>query len=339
MLPVFGYVLVIVSGFLTKLTDNLVDERFLSNPNLKYATGLAYGIVTGYLISLDTALATLVSSIVIGNLLFGRIDHRAHQLALAGMFFMILLFGLKDISIPILAAFALFAWLDEFLNEKSDRGELNIPTPFNRIVHHRIMLEIAALTISLYTQNPIYFFSLLLFDLSYQVTDNLMFRVLPGFESGYGDHIVLNFYKCSSRKLGSGKFVREILNMLVEMLGMRAISRPVIVEYKGKRGKKDSGISGFILIAESHISIHTYPERRLVKVDVMSCKRIDSDAILNYLRKIFGSDDFDYKILDRGKEYPKDTKLAKKIVMEERRLVNSKEALFLRSPPSEPERS
>jgi len=48
--------------------------------------------------------------------------------------------------------------------------------------------------------------------------------------------------------------------------------------------KKDpGGWSGFVIIAESHISIHTFPARRFVSIDVYTCKNgLKKDFIIFY---------------------------------------------------------
>ena len=55
-------------------------------------------------------------------------------------------------------------------------------------------------------------------------------------------------------------------------LDMHPISEPVIVSVGPNNRKDPGGLSGFVLIAESHISIHTFPRRGFVTADVYSCQ-------------------------------------------------------------------
>ncbi len=45
------------------------------------------------------------------------------------------------------------------------------------------------------------------------------------------------------------------------------------------------GASGFLLLAESHISVHTWPEEGLAVIDIFACGRLDIDIIVDYLRQ------------------------------------------------------
>jgi S-adenosylmethionine decarboxylase len=43
------------------------------------------------------------------------------------------------------------------------------------------------------------------------------------------------------------------------------------------------GVTGFLLLEESHISLHTWVEERYAALDIFSCGTVDNDAILRYL--------------------------------------------------------
>ena len=61
-------------------------------------------------------------------------------------------------------------------------------------------------------------------------------------------------------------------------------------------------MSGFVLIAESHISVHTFPDRGYLNVDIFSCKPFDAELAVNELVGRFGIMEVRMQVLDRGLE-------------------------------------
>jgi S-adenosylmethionine decarboxylase proenzyme len=45
------------------------------------------------------------------------------------------------------------------------------------------------------------------------------------------------------------------------------------------------GVTGFVLLAESHVSVHTWPEEGLAAIDIFTCGQMDADSILRWLRE------------------------------------------------------
>src|SRR6476619_6619054 len=43
-------------------------------------------------------------------------------------------------------------------------------------------------------------------------------------------------------------------------------------------------VTGFLLLAESHLSVHTWPEEGFAAFDIFSCGDMDTDAIVDTLR-------------------------------------------------------
>jgi S-adenosylmethionine decarboxylase len=61
------------------------------------------------------------------------------------------------------------------------------------------------------------------------------------------------------------------------------------------------GISGVVVIAESHLSIHTWPEHRYAAVDIFSCGDVlEPEVAANYLVDQFGAERTSVVELQRG---------------------------------------
>lgn len=48
-----------------------------------------------------------------------------------------------------------------------------------------------------------------------------------------------------------------------------------------------AGFSGILILAQSHASIHTWPESGLISIDIFACGSIDTEAALDVLRRRF----------------------------------------------------
>lgn len=100
---------------------------------------------------------------------------------------------------------------------------------------------------------------------------------------------------------------------------MHKISQPQVMKYAGRDGSFDKGgLSGFVLIAESHISIHTFIEQSYVSVDIFSCKEFDTKNATVYLTAKFNPQKVEKNLILRGKEFPKDLEKSKSIVGRQR---------------------
>ena len=74
-----------------------------------------------------------------------------------------------------------------------------------------------------------------------------------------------------------------------------------------------------MLIAESHISIQTYPERGYLSLDIFSCKDFDHQKAISFAVEKFGISRYEHHLLDRGLEFPRNLEVVKDYLLNERR--------------------
>ncbi len=121
----------------------------------------------------------------------------------------------------------------------------------------------------------------------------------------FGTHLTLDGYGGDPAKLNDMRLVFTSLNDMPELLDMKKIITPYGVHYPGN-GKKDmGGYSGMVMIAESHISIHTFPEQGFVSIDVYTCQGdLAVQTARSYFAKQFGIKEWEQNIIKRGTKYP-----------------------------------
>jgi S-adenosylmethionine decarboxylase len=115
-------------------------------------------------------------------------------------------------------------------------------------------------------------------------------------------HLVIDGYGGDVNKMWDQELVRDFLTNYPSQLGMTRITEPRVLEYNGPQAE-DAGVSGFVIIAESHISIHTFPRRRYVNIDIFSCKSFDNHRALVDAKKLFALEDVKTWLLERGLEW------------------------------------
>ncbi len=121
----------------------------------------------------------------------------------------------------------------------------------------------------------------------------------------FGEHLTVDGYGGDPKKLYEKNLVLECLDELSGLLGMEKLSESQVYFAPGNSKKDPGGWSGFVVIAESHISIHTFPERGFLTADVYSCKNgMDRGLIVRYLKEKFNLEDIEENFIKRGTRYP-----------------------------------
>ena len=100
-------------------------------------------------------------------------------------------------------------------------------------------------------------------------------------------HLAIDGYGADFTKLSDEVLVFRFLNEYPDVIGMTKVAPPQVYSYTGKV-PDDWGVSGFVIIAESHISVHTFPDKGYLNIDIFSCNDFDVSASLDDLKSTFG---------------------------------------------------
>jgi S-adenosylmethionine decarboxylase len=123
-------------------------------------------------------------------------------------------------------------------------------------------------------------------------------------ERTFGPHLMLDMRGCDPDKLWDDRLVFDVLHQLPDEIGMTRITQPYVFPYSGVE-PADAGITGVAIIAESHISIHTFPLKRFAFTDVFSCKPFDCEKARECLVKKFSAEHHEHWLIDRGERFPR----------------------------------
>lgn len=120
----------------------------------------------------------------------------------------------------------------------------------------------------------------------------------------FGPHLTLDLKGCPANILKDINIHFEFLKRLPEMIGMTPIIQPYVFPYSGLI-PEDKGITGIVIFAESHSSIHSFEEKGYVFIDIFSCKNFDVDYAIKYSLDLFYPKEYDFNVVLRGKDFPR----------------------------------
>ena len=81
--------------------------------------------------------------------------------------------------------------------------------------------------------------------------------------------------------LASEEDIGALLHALILGLEMTKLAGPIYGSVEDS--EDENGISGIVLIKESHIAIHTYEERKTLFLDIFSCKAFEEKTVISIL--------------------------------------------------------
>ncbi|MDD5489612.1 MAG: S-adenosylmethionine decarboxylase [Candidatus Moranbacteria bacterium] len=121
----------------------------------------------------------------------------------------------------------------------------------------------------------------------------------------FGEHFTLDGYGGNFKKLNDKKLVLRCLEELPKKIGMRVLGKPQVYNAPDNGIKDSGGWSGFTVVMESHVSVHTFPHRGFVSIDVYTCRNgLDRKFISDYFVKKFKLQRLETHFIKRGTKYP-----------------------------------
>ena len=98
-----------------------------------------------------------------------------------------------------------------------------------------------------------------------------------------GRHLLIDLYDCDERLLDDREYIETQLHAAAEAAGARVLGA-VFHRFS------PHGVTGLLVVQESHLAVHTWPERRYAAIDLFTCGR-DIDPWLAYkrLKRAFGA--------------------------------------------------
>ncbi len=112
--------------------------------------------------------------------------------------------------------------------------------------------------------------------------------------SALGRHILAEFYGCPAEMLNDPAQIEQ--DMVAAALEAGAEIRETVFHKFSPQG-----VSGVVVISESHLAIHTWPEFGYAAVDIFTCgQTVDPWVSCNYLKQKFAAHNMTAREIKRG---------------------------------------
>ncbi|MFH1687736.1 MAG: adenosylmethionine decarboxylase [bacterium] len=120
-----------------------------------------------------------------------------------------------------------------------------------------------------------------------------------------GRHLIVELAQCDRTILNDQHLLRQHMEEAVRRSGA-TIVESVFHRYNPQ------GVSGVVVIAESHVSLHSWPEYGYAAVDFFTCGTVDPTVACAYLQQALGAGQIQVREVKRGIPSPVDESLAHK---------------------------
>lgn len=117
-----------------------------------------------------------------------------------------------------------------------------------------------------------------------------------------GRHLLVEFYNCSA------EFLNDVWGIETAMNQAARACKATIVQSCFHRFMPH-GVSGVVVIAESHLSFHSFTRKDYFFFDLFSCKPFDVNATLEFIRDAFDVGEMEIHYVERGRDFPREERV------------------------------
>jgi S-adenosylmethionine decarboxylase proenzyme len=112
-----------------------------------------------------------------------------------------------------------------------------------------------------------------------------------------GRHLLVEYRGCDAGLLNDRTLIENVMRQAVVVAGATEVGSIF-------RNFTPQGVSGVVVVEESHLSIHTWPEYRYAAVDFYTCGECLPEAAHRYLGERLGCESSEVMVVERGLEPP-----------------------------------
>jgi S-adenosylmethionine decarboxylase len=119
------------------------------------------------------------------------------------------------------------------------------------------------------------------------------------YPSTLGLEWVVDAYECAPERLRAQDAIVGLVDRLVDELALHPLGAPLVHVFPG-----EGGITAMLLLSESHLAVHTFPEFQIATISLYCCRKRAPIDWERTLAECLSSRSASVRTLERGGERP-----------------------------------
>ena len=128
-------------------------------------------------------------------------------------------------------------------------------------------------------------------------------------------HVMIDIYECDATLLADEHLLHSVLHDYPDVIGMERVSEVMLRDIKTS-DPLDDGMSGFVIIATSHVSLHAWPPYGMVNLDIFSCEPFEIETVVRFAKQRFQTEQVEVHVVERATRSPRLTYLERQSAWE-----------------------
>jgi len=122
-----------------------------------------------------------------------------------------------------------------------------------------------------------------------------------------GKHIILDLYEVNNEILQNINtstlyIFNDFIDHILKTANVHLLSKNIhFFDFNHENKKIDGAFTALYLLSESHLSIHTWPEKNYIAIDIFTCGNCDVEYIAQRFIDYFEPKNKKLTLLERGK--------------------------------------
>jgi S-adenosylmethionine decarboxylase len=110
-----------------------------------------------------------------------------------------------------------------------------------------------------------------------------------------GTEWIIDAFGCDAESLRQAGKLQEVFQRLVSDLGLKTLG-----EGNWHQFPEERGVTGLVMLTESHLACHTYPEHRTATFNLYCCRERPEWNWQKNLKELIGAQRVEIKKIERG---------------------------------------